>query len=348
LKKVAHSASGHNAQAKPVPNVNPTLRQRLEFLGLSSFVWLVGRLPYGCLRPIANCLGSLVYCFDQRGKQVAQANLDAAFGDSRTAAEKNRIAAGSYRTFARTMLELFWSPNLSESVARRIARFEGLDLDSCHKDPRQPAVYLCLHYSNFEWLSQFGAYTITNGPVITQRFKNPLLGPIFDRLRSSTGHQIIPQERAMIRMLKHLKSGGKFAMLCDLNLDPSEPSVIVDTFGGLKTCVTQMQAALALRTGARIVPVECRPEPDGTYRMVYRQPLDFPPGASAAEITQLCWNTLEPSIHEQPECWLWAYKHWRFRPASDETGRYPFYANVAKRFDKMLAKQEAKGPAKAG
>ena len=74
-----------------------------------------------------------------------------------------------------------------------------------------------------------------------------------------------------------MKGGGKFAMLCDLNLDPSEASVIIDTFGGLKTCVTQMQAALALRTGAKIVPVECRPQPDGTYRMVYRKPLDFPP-----------------------------------------------------------------------
>ncbi len=120
---------------------------------------------------------------------MALANLDAAFGDSRTPAEKRRIAVGSYRTFARTMLELFWSPNLSESVARRIARFEGLELDSCHKDPRQAAVYLCLHYSNFEWLSQFGAYTVANGPVIAQRFKNPLIGRIFDRLRSSTGHE---------------------------------------------------------------------------------------------------------------------------------------------------------------
>ncbi|HEY5769656.1 MAG TPA: hypothetical protein VIS71_07410, partial [Terrimicrobium sp.] len=200
----------------------PTLRQRLEFLGLSSLVWLIGRLPYRSLRHIANALGTIVFFFDKRGKEVALANLDAAFGNARPPEEKRRIAAGSYRTFARTMLELFWSPNLNERVARRIARFEGLELDSCHKDARQAAVYLCLHYSNFEWLSQFGAYTIANGPVIAQRFKNPLIGRIFDRMRSSTGHDVIPQERAMIRMLKHMKAGGKFAMLCDLNLDPSE------------------------------------------------------------------------------------------------------------------------------
>jgi KDO2-lipid IV(A) lauroyltransferase len=322
-----------------VPDFIPTLRQRLESLGFSSFISLIECLPYRWLRHIANALGSVVFLFDKRGKDVALANLDSAFGSSRTPAEKRRIAVGSYRTFARTMLELFWSPNLSESVTQSIAHFEGIE-DSCHRDRHQAVVYLCLHYSNFEWLSQLSAYSIGNGPVVAQRFKNPLFGRIFDRLRSSTGHSVIPQERAMIRMLKLLKSGGRFRMTCDLTLDPREAGVVIDTFGGLKMCVTQMQAVLALRTGAKIVPAECRPEPDGTYRIIYNKPLEFPPGATAAEITQLCWNVLEPSILEQPECWLWAYKHWRFRPGGDQSGRYPFYANVAKRFDKQLAKQK--------
>ena len=86
-----------------------------------------------------------------------------------------------------------WSSSgrpISASPSRGASRdSRDSSLDSCHKDARQAAVYLCLHYSNFEWLSQFGAYTIANGPVIAQRFKNPLIGRIFDRLRSSTGHE---------------------------------------------------------------------------------------------------------------------------------------------------------------
>ena len=133
-----------------MPDFIPTLRQRLEFLGFSSLISLIECLPYRWLRHIANALGSVVFLFDKRGQDVALANLEAAFGNSRTPAEKRRIAVGSYRTFARTMLELFWSPNLSESVTQSIAHFEGIE-DSCHKDRRQAVVYLCLHYSNFEW-----------------------------------------------------------------------------------------------------------------------------------------------------------------------------------------------------
>ena len=80
---------------------------------------------------------------------MALANLDSAFGDSRTRKEKRRIAVGSYQTFARTMLELFGPLILANLSPAVIHRFEGLELDPCHADPRQSAVYLCLHYSNF-------------------------------------------------------------------------------------------------------------------------------------------------------------------------------------------------------
>jgi Lauroyl/myristoyl acyltransferase len=318
------------------PEPRPTLRHWLEYAGLTVAVWVVGRLPYGALRRIAVVLGALVYCLDHRGRAVALANLDAAFGDKFSPARKRRIACASYQTFARSMLELFWSPNLTREFVDRVFRVRGVEHDSCHSDPKQAVIYVCLHYSNFEWLSQMAAFYTGHQPVVTQRFKNPLVGRIFNRLRSSTGHTILPQERAMIRMLKHLKGGGKFNMLVDLNLDPKEPSVIIDEFGGLKTCVTQMHAVLAERCNAKLVPAECRPLPDGTYEMRVHPPLRYPPDATPAQICQLCWDVLEPSIHEQPECWLWSYKHWRFRPANDTSGRYPFYANVAKRFDKLL------------
>lgn len=290
------------------------------------------------MRRFAIPLGTLVWALDGRGRRVARANLDAAFEDTLPTAEKARIARASYQGFARTMLELFWSPNLTAEFLAKISRTEGLD-QFIGQDSSQPVIYLCLHSSNFEWLSLNLAYAIGPGTVVAQQLKNPLIGKIFDRLRASTGHVIIPQERAMIRMLRHLKAGGYFCMVVDLNLDPSEASVIIDEFAGLKTCVTQMHAALALHTGAKIVPAECRPQADGTYRLIYHKPLEYPADATPAEVTQLCWNILEPFIRESPESWLWPYKHWRFKPSGKDSSRYPFYANTAKRFDKLLRRQ---------
>jgi len=313
----------------------PTLRERLEFAGLAAGAWIVARLPFRAIPLLAAFFGSFVYFLDPGGRRVALANIESAFPGKFSSAKKSAIARGSYVTFARTMFELFWAPNMDEEFFNRHVIYEGWENDHCRRDPAKPAIYACFHFSNFEWLALAGSYSITPGPVIAQRFKNPLLGPVFDRLRSSTGNHVIPQERAMIRMFKLLKGGGKFGMLCDLNLDPREGSVLINCFGGLLASVTQAHAALAQRTGAAIVPVECRPGPGGKYRIIHHAPIECPPEAEVREIVQKCWNALEPAVHAHPECWLWVYKHWRYMPA-DGGSRYPFYANHAKRFQKLV------------
>ena len=318
------------------------LRQRVEYAGLVASAWFVARLPFDFLPTLASAFGSLVYWLDPRGRTVALENLEAAFPGKYSASAKSRIARQSYVTFARTMFELFWAPNMDEKFFDRHVIFEGWDRDYVRKDPAKPAIYACFHFGNFEWLALAGAYSISPGPVIAQSFKNPLLGPVFDRLRTSTGNQVIPQERAMIRMLKYLKGGGKFGMLCDLNLDPREGSVLVECFGGLLASVTQTHAALAQRTGAAIVPVECRPGPGKKHRISHHTPIECPPDADPRDIVQRCWNALEPGVHEHPECWLWSYKHWRYKPWINGE-RYPFYANHSKRFDKLVKRWFAEG-----
>lgn len=290
-------------------------------------------MPFFLVRRLAGILGTIVYLVDGRGRRVAEANLTCALGDF-PPGERARIVRQSYQGFARTMLELMWAPNLTREVLHKYATVEGLDGNPAAPD--QPTIYLCLHASNFEWLSLALSYEVGPGIVIAQQFKNPLLGRLFDRFRSSTGHTVIAQERAMIRMFKHLQGGGYFNMLVDLNLDPRESSVIIDQFNGLKACVTQMHSALALRVNARIVPAECRPQPDGTYRLIYYDPIVVSRDQSSDEIAQQCWNILEPIIRRHPETWLWSYKHWRFKPDNVSEVRYPFYANRAKRFDSKL------------
>jgi KDO2-lipid IV(A) lauroyltransferase len=314
--------------------LGPTGRQRLEYFGLWCGAQAVRRLPFFTLRHFANVLGAIAWLVDGRGRRVAEANLTSALGEM-PAGRRSQIVRQSYQGFARTMLELLWAPNLTREVFEKYARVEGLDDDP--ESTGQPTIYFCLHASNFEWLSLALSYAKGPGIVITQNFKNPLLGGLFDRFRSSTGHTIIPQERAMIRMLKHLQGGGYFNMVVDLNLDPRESSVIIDQFDGLKACVTQMHSALALRVKARIVPAECLPQPDGTYRLIYHQPILFSSEHSSDEIAQRCWDVLEPGIRSRPESWLWSYKHWRFKPDNSSKERYPFYANRAVRFDKKLA-----------
>ena len=83
-------------------------RQALEAplmrLGLAA----VPRLPRGALLALARALGEGAYLFSARSRRLGLANLDLAFGATKTPAEKRRILRASLRNFSLTMLDLLW------------------------------------------------------------------------------------------------------------------------------------------------------------------------------------------------------------------------------------------------
>lgn len=320
-------------------------RYKLEFLGLSAAAAFIPKLPYPSLDPLANWLGSLVFSLDKRGRKTALENLRCAYGNSLSEDEREQIARESYQTFAKTMLCLFWSPSLRKHNYHEWIRVEGLDSDPVHKNPHAPGVYFLGHFSNFEWLSLYTAYILQPGVLIAQRFKNSMLDSIFDRLRSSTGHTMIPRERAIVRMLKSLKNGGKVGAAADLSVDPRLGAIPIRCFG-LWTAGSPLAPTLALRTGAPLFFVDMIPDPDGGYTIRLHPRLELPANSGPQEIAQACWDILETRIRKKPGLWLWSYKQWRFRPSFAAVDSYPSYAHTASRFDRLLEQYGCNGKLK--
>ena len=73
-------------------------------------------------------------------------------------------------------------------------------------------------------------------------------------------------------------------------------------------------AALALRTGAPVVPLFALPLGGGRYRMIYEHPVQ-PPSENATdavhEFTQRCTDVLEMYVRRHPDLWLWMHRRWR-------------------------------------
>ncbi len=322
---------------RAVQNVWKKIRHRLEWLGCELLAHGVPLLPHRVCTMLANALGSVAYRFDSRGRAVALANLAVAFSEKYSPREREKIAQKSYRGFARTMLNLFWSPRVNAKNFQKYMTLDGGEVLEKLRAEGRGAIMMCIHQENFEWASLAGGFCGFPGMIVTEDFKNPLLDAVFRRLRQVSGHQMISQDRSMIRLLKHVKRGGFGGILVDLNLPPTQAAAIIETFG-MKTCVTLLHAVLAERGGAALVPMESRSFPDGRCHAVLHPPIAVPADATLAQIAQLCWNQLEPWVRENPESWMWAYKHWRYRPA-DAQRPYPFYANPSSKFEKLWREQ---------
>ncbi len=316
----------------------PFLRARyaVEHAALRSAAALVPALPFRTLPALARLLGSLAHRIDRRGRCTSAENLRAAFGDSLSPARRRRIARASYINLSRSMLELFWNSRLTPENHLQYIRWNILHPASYEEARSHGAVWITPHYGNFEWLAYLGAYRGHQFPIIAENFKNPALTPIFRSLRERSGHSVIPQEQALSRLLRHLRRGGHAALLTDLTVKPNKAAAVIDCFG-LRTCVTRLHALLAFRLGVPIIPALSIPEADGGYEFRVwpaLQPSAFP---DENAMTQACWNVFEPVIRQQPEPWIWMYKHWRHLPQETIPSRYPAYANSSHHFDCLNA-----------
>jgi KDO2-lipid IV(A) lauroyltransferase len=312
------------------------IRYRIEWFLVAAAAWLVPLLPRRVMLWLAKALGSLAYVFDKRGRTTALENLRVVFGDEKSETQRRAIARRSFQFFTRSMLDLFWGVNLTNE---NFERYVEVQFEVAEAGGRMDhgGIWITPHYGNFEWTALIMGFRGVPFHVVAQDFKNPLLTELFSKRRGHSGHEVIPSERAMIRLIKVLKRGGNAAFLSDLTVKPGKAATVIECFG-LQTCVTLLHAVLVDRIGLPVVSGVAVPRADGTYLMKAFDGPHFEEGASLQEISQACWDVFEQELREFPEPWLWMYKHWRFRPRGEEGERYPDYANYSKAFDKVAAR----------
>jgi lauroyl/myristoyl acyltransferase len=322
------------------------VRYRLEEALCATLAWGIPKLPRRACMRLGHALGEIAFRFDRRGRAVALANLECALPDRFQPHERLEVVRQSYRNFARTMIDLFWSPRLKPDNYHEWVHLTGLDeLQARLARDRKGAIFLCVHQGNWEWAALLGGFTGHLLAIVAENFKNPRLTEIFRRLREHTGQEIIAQENSLLRMLKIVKKNGLTGMLIDLNLSPSQAATVIESFGPhrLKMCVPLLHAVLAQRVGTPLIPIESVPRADGGCDVIVHPPIEYPEGATLQQITQACWDYFEKIILARPQLWLWPYKHFRYRPKNTDRP-YPFYSNESGKFEKLMKEQLAPAP----
>src|SRR5215470_11884556 len=243
------------------------IRYRLEWVGLLLATKLVPLCSRRVCYHVAQTAGTLLSFVDRQRYRVALANLEVAFGLRFSLKERRKIARESFQHFARTMVDLLWSPRLTQENFSQFIELKNFEETARDTGPERSMMIACYHYSNFEWLSLACGFLDLKGTIISQEFKNSLLDPIFKKLREQSGHELVPRERGIMRLYKVLRRKGRTALLVDLTVPASQGAVAISCFG-LETSVTSAHAWLHERTGVPIVPAHTEPLQDGRYRLV--------------------------------------------------------------------------------
>ncbi len=316
------------------PKVNQRRRWKrfrypVEAAVVRAVAWVVPHLSHRTVRRVAYVAGWVGYYMLGKQRRIALANLDSAYGNTKSQAEKARIARVSFQNFAATMLGHFWALRLDADTLPQIADIDPANLEFFRQIHARGKgiILITLHHGNWELLGLATGWYGVKMTVVSRTMRNSALETVFRRLRAHSGHQIISSHRALITLFRTVKQGGTVALLIDQQVPTTLGGIWVDFFG-LPSLSTSAVAHLALRSEAAIVGCVAHPLPNGRYRIVYGPEIPTErtgnEEADVRAITQRCMSFCEQVVREQPEYWLWSYKRWKHSPTMDLTG-YPFY-----------------------
>lgn len=297
------------------------LRYRLEWLAAEMLALIIPVFPRQAVARFGRFLGRLAF----RGpvRRISLENLDVAFGDSKSLAEKERIAQASLENLVATILCLFWSRRLTPQNFRQFVEIDEASLAHAQAVLKRGKglIFTTLHFGDWELIGLATAFLGFPLTIVQEVMRNRPLQDLFSRLRGATGHRIIPQEFAATRLFRAIREGGATALLIDLGSNRRGGGVWLDFFG-LPVFSSPAFAALSHRIGATLLFAYALPLPDGRMRFVYGPEIT---GNNVEELSQRAYQLCEELIRKHPEAWLWSYKRWSPRP-SDEQGRYPSYS----------------------
>jgi KDO2-lipid IV(A) lauroyltransferase len=287
------------------------LRYRIEYAIVMGVRLAARVLPDAVVDRIGTSIGLLIYTLDRGHRRLAIANLQAAF-PHRSRRECRQIARRTFCHFGRLLTALLKFSTMTPQQMRACVEFAGEErVEDAHALGRGVLLFTG-HFGFWELNALVHALRLPPLAVLARALDNPHLHALLERVRTATGNSVIYRRGAVRRVLRVLGANGTVAMLIDQHIQSAD-SVVVDFFNR-PASTTSALAAIALRTGAPVIPVFALPLPGGRYRMVYEHPVEPPAGddpASLRDFTQRCTDVLEMYVRRYPDLWLWMHRRWR-------------------------------------
>ena len=275
-------------------------------------------LPEGFVRRASDAASKITYMVDTRHRRLALKNLDLAFGDSKTQAEKRRIARGAFRSLFRTVVELIFIPRMMKDFSRHaeIRNAEGI---SNALQKKRGVIFLISHFGNWEIMAHTCVSLGNKLASVGRPLKNPLIYREIERLRCFNGAVMLKKKWIAREIIERLKNNWCVALLVDQYAGRHAPFV---PFFGHPVSTTPAAALLAMKTGAVVLPVFDVREWYGYHHIYVCDPVDIvSTGNRDADIEENCARfnrVIEEWVRRRPDQWLWMHRRWRRKKGPDE------------------------------
>lgn len=205
--------------------------------------WVLPRVPPSWQGPISELVGTMAYLVAPRGRAAVRANL------AMIAPQRSLSARRVFVNQVRQYLEVFQIPRLDRARFDAIVRVEGWENFLCAQRLGKGVIFGSAHLGP---IALVGQILITRGFTLTlpaEKTDSEFMHAV-NRARQAQGLVLVPMDSAL-GIHRVIRDSGVLGILADRAVTGVGEKV---EFFGRPALLPSAQVALALRTGAALLP----------------------------------------------------------------------------------------------
>lgn len=248
--------------------------------------------------------GTAWYWLSAGQRHAALDNYAAALGRDRSDPEVAKVARRAFQNYGRMLSDFVLMGILTPNDLIRQVSVEGLEHVDAALAEGRGAIMAVPHMGSWDMAGSWAAAKGYPVSAVAERFPGSLNDAVVET-RQRFGLNVISLGRSAVRAITDaLRSNGVVALLCDLEQGPG-----VDVrFFGRRAVVPGGPAAIAIKTGAALMPSYVYGVAPSRYHIHLDAPLSWPAAETKEDLMQRVVARFEDFIKGRPDQW------YAFRP----------------------------------
>lgn len=268
--------------------------------------WLIPFIPVSVGHAFASIVGEVLYRLLPEKKRIVRENLECVLEGRAGQPELEKTARTVFRNLAKNYFDLFWLTKLKPDDVGKVIKVTGWELFEEVYAKGKGVIAITAHFGDLDVVGQFLASRSVRTTVPAEPLKPPKLFEFVKQQREGKGVSFVPVGSAGLRStIQALQKGELVAMAVDRDIQKS--GKVVRFFCGEASMPTGA-VALALRTGAALLPAFCYRLPDRTFEIRIEKALDLVTTGDKEEDIMVnlrkIVRVLEKHIGSRPDHWV--------------------------------------------
>jgi KDO2-lipid IV(A) lauroyltransferase len=278
-----------------------------------SFLWLITLLPLRVLYLVSSFLHILLYYVIRYRRKTVFKNLRRSFPE-KTDKEIRRIATKFYSRLTDYFLEWVYRIHMGEKENSKRMHYRNPEIFKQYRDQGKSIMLLLSHHGNWEWPTRIPGVSGYPTLVIYKPLQNKYFDRLFVDLREQFGTICVPMESTLRTVLHYQKAGEPVMVYTLADQRPQWRSIQHWTrFMNQDTPVITGPEKIARRFDMVVIYLSISWIKRGYYECEFTVICENPSKAGEFEITREYLSTLEKTIRNKPEFYLWTHKRWKYR-----------------------------------